>query len=62
MPLRVLRSRLVTRKGESAFVEEMEAAVGLNQYVINKHFVMFCQQVRYVDEVSCGVYNRAFIG
>ena len=49
-------------KGESAFVEEMEAAVGLNQYVINKHFVMFCQQVRYVDEVSCGVYNRAFIG
>ncbi|MGO4959804.1 hypothetical protein ACTQ5B_06545 [Bifidobacterium pseudolongum] len=49
-------------KGESAFVEGMEAAVGLNQYVINKHFVMFCQQVRYVDEVSCGVYNRAFIG
>lgn len=37
-------------------------AVGLDQYVINKHFVMFCQQVRYVDEVSCGVYNRAFVG
>ena len=26
------------------------------------HFVMFCQQVRYVDEVSCGAYNRAFVG
>ena len=49
-------------KGEAAFVEEMEMAVGLDQYVINKHFVMFCQQVLYVDEVSCGAYNRAFVG